>query len=304
MWPYYQRDLAEGRLDRNDAFELLGCYAVKLCEIVPVFSGRATRFHGGLFNGQVVVVGGIDREGQDATNELTYLFLELMDRLRTRQPNYHARLHRGSPPAYRARIAAALAAGAVSPALYNDEVIVPVLRGRGISEADARDYATVGCVEPVAAAKSFLSTDAALFNVPLCLELALNCGRRFGQRRRIGAPTPPAERLPLDGGADRAVPCTARIRPAAPCWWTCRPIEQANADWHPTPLTSMLIDGCVAKARDVTEGGALYNGSGVQGVGVVEVGDSLAAVESVVFRSGRASMAQIVAACRDGLPPP
>jgi pyruvate formate-lyase/glycerol dehydratase family glycyl radical enzyme len=299
LWPYYARDLAEGRIERNDAFELLGCYAVKLCEIVPVFSGRATRFHGGLFNGQVVVVGGMDRDGRDATNELTYLFLELMDRLRTRQPNYHARLHRGSLPAYRARVAAALAAGAVSPALYNDEVIVPVLRSRGVAEPDARDYATVGCVEPVAAAKSFFSTDAALFNVPLCLELALNGGRRFGQRRRIGAPTPPAEecrsteelielfRVQLEFALQHLLV-------------DLQAVEQANADWHPTPLTSMLIDGCLAKGRDVTEGGALYNGSGVQGVGVVEIGDSLAAVESVVFRSGRVSMAQVVDACRDG----
>ena len=299
LWPYYQRDLAEGRLDRNDAFELLGCYAVKLCEIVPVFSGRITRFLGGMFNGQVVVVGGTDREGQDATNELTYLFLELMDRLRTRQPNYHARLHRGSPPEYRARVAAALAAGAVSPALYNDDVIVPVLRSRGISEADARDYATVGCVEPVAAAKSFFSTDAALFNVPLCLELALNCGRRFGQRRRIGAPTPPAEGC----RSTEELIELFRVQLAFALQHLLvdlQAIERANADWHPTPLTSMLIDGCLAKARDVTEGGALYNGSGVQGVGVVEVGDSLAAVESVVFRSGQASMAQVVAACGDG----
>jgi formate C-acetyltransferase len=299
LWPYYQHDRLDGRLDRETAFELLGCYAIKLCEIVPVFSHRATRFHGGLFNGQVVVVGGTDREGRDATNELTYLFLELMDRLRTRQPNYHARIHRGSPPAYRARIAAVLGAGAVSPALYNDEVIVPLLRARGISEEDARDYATVGCVEPVAAGKSFLSTDAALFNVPLCLELALNRGRRFGHRRCIGVHTPPAEdcrsieelialfRAQLEGALTRLLA-------------DLRMIEQANARWHPTPLTSMLIDGCVASARDVTVGGALYNGSGVQGVGVVEVGDSLAAIEEVVFRAQRATMAEIVRACREG----
>lgn len=297
LWPYYQRDLAEGRLDQSAAFELLGCYAVKLCEIVPVFSHRATRFHGGLFNGQVVVVGGADRDGRDATNELTYLFLELMDQLRTRQPNYHARVHGGSPLPYRDRIAAALAAGAVSPALYNDEVIIPVLRARGIAEADARDYATVGCVEPVAAGKSFLSTDAALFNVPLCLELALNGGRRFGHPRRIGVATPPAEscqsteeliqlfRIQLEFGMHRLL-ADLQI------------VEQANARWHPTPLTSMLIDGCLEAARDATAGGALYNGSGVQGVGVVEVGDSLAAIETVVFASRRARMAELIRACR------
>ena len=299
LWPYYQRDLADGRLDRDSAFELLGCYAVKLCEIVPVFSRRTTRFHGGLFSGQVVVVGGTDREGRDATNELTFLFLEVLDRLRTRQPNYHARLHRGSPPMYRTRIAAALGAGAGAPALYNDEVIVPVLQARGMTVADARDYATVGCVEPVAAGKSFLSTDAALFNVPLCLELALNRGRRVGYRRRIGAATPPAEDCQsIDEvlelfGVQLEFAVTRLLA-------DLRMIERANARWHPTPLTSLLVDGCLAAARDVTIGGATYNGSGIQGVGIIEVGDSLAAIETVVFRAHRASMAELIAACRRG----
>ncbi|MBZ0115905.1 MAG: hypothetical protein K8H88_02840, partial [Sandaracinaceae bacterium] len=155
LWPYFARDREAGALDDEGALELLGAFAVKLCEIVPVFSQRITRFHGGLFNGQVVVVGGRDREGADATNDLTMLWLELMDGLRTRQPNYHARVHRGSPPAYRARIARALAAGAVSPAVYGDERVEQALRGRGVSERDARDYANVGCVEPVAAGRSF-----------------------------------------------------------------------------------------------------------------------------------------------------
>jgi formate C-acetyltransferase len=299
LWPYYREDLADGRLDPGAAVELLGCYAVKLCEIVPVFCDRITRFHGGLFNGQVVVVGGTDGQGEDATNDLTYLFLEVMDHLRTRQPNYHARIHPGSPPAYRARIAAALGAGSVSPALYNDAVIVPVLRSRGVAEEDARDYANVGCVEPVAAGKSFFSTDAALFNVPLCLELALNHGRRFGHRRRLGLATPPAEecrsieelielfRVQLDFALTRLLD-------------DLRMIEEANARWHPTPLTSMLLDGCLENAQDATWGGARYNGSGVQGVGVVEVGDSLAAIESVVFRHGHASIADVVRACRTG----
>ncbi|MBI2890538.1 MAG: formate acetyltransferase [Nitrospirae bacterium] len=295
--PYYQKDCAEGRLDRDGALELLGCFAVKLCEIVPAFSRRGTRFHGGMFNGQVVVVGGTDREGRDVSNDVTFLLLELMDALRTRQPNYHARVHSGSPSRYRARIASALARGAVSPAVYNDDVIVPLLQGRGIAPADARDYANVGCVEPVAAGKSFLSTDAALFNLPLCLELALNRGRRFGALRRIGAATPDPSRcgaledlvewfrLQVEWGVTRLLE-------------DLRGVERANARWHPTPLTSMLLEGCLEGATDSTAGGARYNGSGIQGVGVVEVGDSLAAIEDVVFRKRAATLGEVARACR------
>ncbi|MFA5787802.1 MAG: pyruvate formate lyase family protein, partial [Actinomycetota bacterium] len=297
--PFYQKDLASGRLTPSGAFELLGCLALKLCEIVPVYSLRGTRFNGGMFNGQVVVVGGTDQEGEDATNEVSYLFLELMDKLRTRQPNYHARLHKGSPREYRDRIAAALADGAVSPALYNDEVIVPVLRSRGISEADARDLAMVGCVEPVSAGRSFLSTDAALFNLPMCLELALNHGRRFGTRKRIGAPTSPAEEC---GSIEDLVGLFRKQVEHALFWliYDLKAVERANARLQPTPLASMLLEGCLENARDASSGGARYNGSGIQGIGVVEVGDSLAAVEAVVFRDRKASMAEIVEACRTG----
>ncbi len=298
LWPFYERDVASGALTPQGAFELLGCFAVKLCELLPIFSKRTTRFHGGLFNGQVLVVGGTDRAGDDATNGVTLLFLELMDRLRTRQPNYHARLHPGSPAPYRRRIAQALAAGAVSPALYNDQVIVPVLVSRGVTLEDARDYANVGCVEPVTAGKSFFSTDAALFNVPLCLELALNRGRRFGHWRRLGAASADASdcasmdalvelvREQIQAGVDRMLA-------------DLRAVEEANARLHPTPLTSMLIDGCLRSGRDSTAGGATYNGSGVQGVGVVEVGDALAAIEQVVFRDRQATLAEVVQACAE-----
>ncbi|MBW2529510.1 MAG: pyruvate formate lyase family protein, partial [Deltaproteobacteria bacterium] len=289
LYPHYRHDRDAGALTDEAALELLGCFAIKLCEIVPVFSRRLTAIHGGMFNGQVVVVGGTDREGRDCTNELTSLWLRLMAELRTRQPNYHARLHRGSPPHYRRAIAQALAGASASPALYNDEVIRPILEGRGIEPQDAADYATVGCVEPVAAGKSFLSTDAALVNVPSCLEQALYCGRRAGRRRRIGVATPPAARC---RSMDELVALfqTQLDHTLGLVLDDLRLIEQANARHHPTPLTSMLLDGCLEQARDASSGGARYNGSGVQCVGAVDAGDSLAAIEHVVFERGEAAL--------------
>ena len=297
LWPYYRADIESGRLSRDDAFELLGCFALKLCEIVPIFSQRVTRFHGGLFNGQVVAVGGTDENGADATNELTYLFVELMDKLRTRQPNYSARLHPGSPERLKKRIASALADGAVSPALYNDEVIVDLLRQRGFAAEDARNYANVGCVEPTPAGCSYLSTDAALVNLPLCLELALNRGKRFGSRRRLGAKTAdPTTCNCIDDLIDLYDQQVAFV--VKRLCSDLRAVELANAKHHPTPLTSMLIRGCIESGRDASRGGAIYNGSGVQGVGVVEVGNALAALDSVVFQQGSSNVARVVAACK------
>ena len=291
--PLYQRDLAAGALDHAGAMELLGLFALKLCEIVPVFSDRVTAFHGGLMSGQAVVIGGTDRAGQDATTDSTWLWLELMEQLRVRQPNLHARLHPGSPPAYRRRVAAVLSAGSVNPAIYTDAVIVPNLQRQGASIEDARDYAIVGCVEPVVSGAGFMSTDAALVNVPAALAQALGLGGRRGDTRarmQAAACTSMEQiyerfELRLQGLLDRLMP-------------SLQAIETGNARCHPTPLTSLLLEGCMASGRDASAGGARYNGSGIQCVGAADTGDALAALEQIVFREQTTSLAQVIAACQ------
>lgn len=265
LFPYYQADVAAGRTDKVRARELIGCFTVKMSEIVPVFSRRVTRYHGGIFNGQVVVVGGVDREGKDATNPLTWLFLDAMEDLQMRQPNYHARIHAQSPPEYVERVAS-IRAGA--PSLMNDEVVIPMLVGRGMDLADARDYSPVGCIEPVAAGSTFGSTDAALFNLALPLERALRLPAR---KLRCAEDVFRAFRLELDLLVNELID-------------DLQAIERANAKFHPTPLSSMLLRGCLESGIDSTAGGARYNASGVQGVGVADVADSLTALDDVVFR--------------------
>jgi len=290
LYPYYQDDLAAGRMDEDGARELIGCFTVKMSEIVPVFSQRVTRFHGGMFNGQVVVVGGTDAEGNDATNALTWLFLDAMDQLRMRQPNYHARLHSGASMPYVERIAAMLARGSGAPSLMNDDAVVPMLTARGASLADARDYSPVGCVEPVACGSTFGSTDAALVNLAVPLEWALGT-RRGGARSSSATDCRSTEDLlerlkrQLDHLVDQLME-------------DLQPIEQANAEYHPTPLTSALLQGCMETGIDASSGGARYNGSGVQGVGVADLADSLSAIEHVVFRRQLCDMRTLLRALR------
>lgn len=303
LLPYYRDDIVAGRLDPEGAREILAAFSIKMSEIVPVFSEHLTNFHGGMFNGQVVTVGGQDADGGDATNALSFLFLEILDALRMRQPNFHARLHAGSPAPFRARIGAALAAGANSPALYNDEAIVPTLTAHGYSPEHARDYTGVGCVEPVSQGRSFASTDAALVNTPVALELALNQGRRFGARRRVGPETPaPAEMTSM---ADVRAAFEAQLgfllgRLAA----DLRAVEGANRRHHPTPLTSMLLDGCLESGRCSTAGGARYNFSGIQCVGPADAGDALYAIERAVFADRRIGLPGLVAALQADLVDP
>lgn len=298
LYPYYRKDVEEGRLTRERAVELLLHFSAKATEHVLLLSEAISQYHGGYLVVQAAIVGGTDLEGNDAVNPLTYVMLEVMDRHRMRDPNYQARVHKGSPPEYLERVLDVARRGSGSPAVFNDEAVVPALVAHGFPVSDARGYGIVGCVEPSIPGRSFLSTDAGLFNIPICLELAFNRGRRWKSRRRIGAVTPDplsfrgmddvldAFRTQLDHRVDLMID-------------DFHMVEKANIDYNPTPLSSMLVEGCLESGRDLTEGGATYNSSGIQGVGVADVADSLAALDRLVFSRKKLTMAQVLSALRE-----
>jgi formate C-acetyltransferase len=297
LYPYYQKDLDEGRITRERALELLLQFSAKATEHVLLLSEVISRYHGGYLVVQAAIVGGTDPQGNDAVNPLTYLMLDVMEKHRMRDPNYQARVHKDSPAEYLRRALDVARRGGGTPALFNDEAVVPALVAHGFPLEDARNYGIVGCVEPSIGGRSFLSTDAGLFNLPICLELALNMGRRWKRRSRVGAGTPDpltfrsiddvidAFSAQLDYQVDRMID-------------DFHMVEKGNMDYNPTPLSSLLVEGCVESGRDLTEGGAVYNSSGIQGVGVADVADSLAALDTLVFREKKLAMREVIEAIR------
>ena len=295
LYPYYARDLESGSLSPEKARDILLSFSAKATEHVFMISERASMYHGGFLVVQAAVVGGMNEKGQDAVNELTYVFLDVMEESGLRDPNYQARLHPASPPEYLRRAVDVTRKGGGVPALFNDQAVVPALTALGYPLDEARNYGIVGCVEPSLPGKSFLSTDAALFNLPVCLELAINAGRRIGSRKRVGAPTPEPGRLrsmeeildafktQIDFMVDRLVE-------------DIKIIEKGNRDFHPTPFSSMLVEGCLETGQDLTAGGARYNSSGIQGVGVADAADSLAALDRVVFQRRLYTLDQVIKA--------
>ncbi len=297
LYPYYRDDLENGRITPEKARELLLCFSAKAAEHVFLLSESVSQYHGGYLVVQAGIIGGMDRDGRDSTNELTYIMLDVMEESGLRDPNYQARVHRGSPDRYLDRAVEVAKKGNGVPALFNDEASISSLVANGYPEEEARDYAVVGCVELALPGKSFLSTDAALVNLPVCLEMALNRGRRFGNPRREGAATGhPAKFRSID---DVIEAFKAQVNYLAGRQVTdIQVLEKGNRDYHPTAFSSMLVDGCIESGRDVTAGGALYNSSGVQGVGVADVADSLAALDELVFRKGKYSMGRVLKALR------
>ncbi|HVN72513.1 MAG TPA: pyruvate formate lyase family protein [Desulfomonilia bacterium] len=293
LYPYYKHDIEAGRLNRDQALELLLCFSAKTTEHMFLLSSRTSEYHGGYLVAQAATVGGMDRNGNDAVNDLTYLFLDVMEISGLRDPNYMARIHAASPEGYVRRALDVARKGNGVPGLFNDEVTVASLASHGYPLKEARNYGVVGCVEPTIPGKSFCSTDAALFNIPVCLILALNRGMRPKSRVRVGALTPdPSAFTSMDHIIDAFKAQLGFM--VARLIRDIQVIEKANRDFHPTPFSSMLVQGCLESGKDVTAGGALYNSSGIQGVGVADAADSLAAIDELVFRKKSYTLAQIV----------
>jgi len=303
LYPYYQRDLEARRITPARAKELLAAFCIKLCETIPVYSQVITNLLGGMPSYQVVTMGGTDKEGNDVTNELSSMLLGIAAELRMRQPNFHARIHKGSPPEFVQSIYAVLADGSNSPSLFNDDVIVPAMTAVGYDIPDARDYTAIGCVEPTAPGKTLGSTDAAILNVPLAMELALNQGRRFGSRLRSGVKTDPVEQMSnMDVVATAFVTQLEYLVERMVC--DLKTIERAHASYHPLPLTSTFIDGCIAAGTCATRGGARYTFSGLQGVGLTTAGDSLCAIERLVFEERKISLSRLREILVERIPDP
>lgn len=301
LYPYYQKDIFEGRLTREQAKEILAMFCIKLSETVPVFSDTLTKTVGGLPSYQVITIGGVDEKGQDATNELSYILLELTDELRMRQPNFHVRVHDSAPKSFHDELIRINTESGSAPAMYNDDVVINTMMSAGYTLADARNYVAIGCVEPTSQGKTLGSTDAAIINLPLALEMALNQGRRFNSLLRTGAKTPAISKM--TSMVDVVAAYEKQVQhQMGKLISDLKAIERANTQYHPTPMASMLIEGCLNKGTCSTAGGASYNFSGIQGVGISTIGDSLYALEKAVFIDKIISIEDLVGQLKKNIP--
>ena len=298
LYPYYKHDLKKGVLTKDRAIELLGCLFVKLSEFVPLFSDYLAPFFTGFPANPAITFGGLTPDGEDATNELTHAILDTREVLKTRHPNLHARIHQGSPEAYLQRAVEVIKSGGGMPAFFNDEVIVPALVNKGISEEDARDYVVIGCVEISVPRKTFGSTDAALMSLPICLDMALRDGYCPVMLKKIGVET--GDPLSFRDMDDVVEAFRRQVS-----WVVDQMVIGLNAlslaheELYPSPLLSALTEGCLDKGKDVTAGGAVYNFTGVQGVGTADVANSLAAIDRLVFAEKQVTMEQLLKALED-----
>ncbi len=282
MYPYFKKDLDKGAITPEFAQELIDCLWVKLNDLSKVRDEASAKGFAGYSMFQNLIAGGQDSEGIDATNDISFMCLQASLHTLLPAPSLSVRVWNGSPQEFLLKAAEVTRTGIGLPAYYNDEVIVPALLSRGLTMADARDYCIIGCVEPQKAAKTDGWHDAAFFNMCRPLELVFTNGMDNGVQ--VGLKTGDVASMTsfeefveaykkqmqyfigLMVNADNA-------------------IDFAHAERCPLPYQSAMVDNCIARAKSVQEGGAVYNFTGPQGFGIANVADSMYAIRELCFNS-------------------
>lgn len=279
LLPYYEADRDAGRLSEEEAIELLLDLWLKLYRDYDV---------------QQAVLGGKLSDGSDATNDLTYLCLEATRRFELVRC-LSVRVHRETPRALLDAATTLLERGGGVPFFFNDDAILPALTDKGISLEHARDYAVIGCVELTIPGKTNPHAVSHNVNLAKCFELALHNGWDPRTGKQIGPATGELESLT---STDAIFAAYARqVEHLAECGvFASNAGEMQQAHSFPLPYQSLLTEACLARGRDITEGGALYNYHSCSAAGIPNIADSLAALQRVVFDEGKATLAEVRAA--------
>ncbi len=285
LLPYLKADLDAGRLTLPQAQQLLEYLWLKFNEIVLLRSSSSARYFAGFPIGFNIVLGGQLPDGSDATNMLSYMCLRAQADLGLTQPNLSIRLHQASPDDFLRAASFVIGRGSGMPQVFNDEVIIPAQINRGLDPADARNYAVVGCVELSTPGKALGWSDASMFNLTRLLELTLFGGKDPQTGQQIGLETPPLTEMDafadLEAAYDQQLAFFVGLMVKG-----CNLVDSVHAEVLPSPMLSLVVADCIDRGLDVTAGGARYNFSGVQGVQIANVADSLVAVRQAVFVEG------------------
>ncbi|MFW9845621.1 MAG: pyruvate formate lyase family protein, partial [Candidatus Thorarchaeota archaeon] len=289
IYPYYRKDIESGKIDRERALELLEILWIKFASLIKLRNEYYSVAFAGFPMFQNLTIGGQDSEGNDACNELTELILEATGNTRVTQPTVSFRWHKGTPEKFKLMVVDVISKGLGMPGLFNDEVIIPMMKQKGTDSAEAYDYSILGCVEPIIEGKSDPRQNIGYVNLPKILEITLNNGRdpRTGTQVgfRSGDPRKFESFHDLWTAYEKQIDYAIELLTRAD-----RVAAEVLAQKTPTPFISALLQGCLANGKTMQEGGAKYNSGGIMGVGVAIVADSLSMLRKYVFETKEISM--------------
>ena len=297
LLPYFEESVREG-MSLERALELTDCLWLKFNQVVYLRNEKGARYFAGFPIGFNLAVGGQLKDGSDASNILSFLFLRAQLDIHLPQPNLSVRLYENSPQDLLRTVTKVIAKGGGMPQIFNDKSIIPALERQGVSHKDAMDYAIVGCVELTTQGNNLGWSDAAMFNMVKSLELALNNGVCMLTGEQMGPETgyltdfetyeefEAAFKKQVDYFIGKMMPVTFIV-------------DRLHGEVLPSAFLSSVVDDWMEKGVDVTAGGAKYNFSGIQLIQVANIADSLAALKTLVFEEKRVDRQRLLTALKD-----
>lgn len=295
LYPFYKNDLEKGRLNEERARELLQAFWIKFNnQPAPPKVGVTARESSTYTDFCLINLGGVTEQGEDAVNELTFLILDVIEEMRLLQPSSMIQVSRKNPDRYVKRALEIIKTGFGQPSVFNAEAIIQEMLRQGKSIEDARNGGSSGCVETGAFGKeSYILTG--YFNLPKILEIVLNngidplTGRETGIR--TGDPQGFSDYRTLLEAFRKQLKHFADIKIKGN-----RVIERLWAEYLPAPFLSLLIDDCIERGIDYNNGGARYNTSYIQGVGMGTLIDSLSSIRHHIYLENNFTMKELVEA--------
>ncbi|MFX1364150.1 MAG: pyruvate formate lyase family protein [Promethearchaeota archaeon] len=292
--PYYERDLKEGRISKEEALGILQLLWVKLNELGLVYSPTVSSVYGGVASLQAVTIGGTDDMGKDVTNDLTYLTMEAAKSLKIIEPSIALRIHEGTPDEVYSKAINVIKTGIGYPSLFNDEALIPLFEHWGVPSHDAKQYAVSGCVYIEIPGKNIVRRSVGYFVLPKCLWWALHQGVNPKTGEQHGARTPDPATFKswedvLDAYAEQVKFFTEKIEHLE------RINNQLLAEYCPRPFYSSLLDGCIEQGKDCRKW--VYNSMihhFAQVIGGTNVADAITAIRKVVFEDKKVTLPELI----------
>ena len=295
LLPFYEAGLKDGTLTKERARELLQLFWIKFNnQPAPPKVGVTAEESGTYTDFATINTGGLKPDGTDGVNEVTYLVLDVIKEMRLLQPSSNLQLSKKNPDRFLKKAAEIIQTGFGQPSIFNADVVVQEMVRAGKNIVDARNGGTSGCVETGAFGKENYNLTG-YFNIPKVLEVTLHNGTDPRTGKSIGLKT--GDPRDFESFEELMDAFTKQINHFIDIKVRGNNvIEQLYAQYLPVPFLSLLIDDCIATGTDYHSGGARYNTSYIQGVGVGSITDSLSALKYHVFEKETFSMDELLSA--------
>lgn len=297
MWPYYKKDVIdEKNITQDEALEMLECFYLKACEVFEVRDKWYATSFAGYPMWEILIVGGQTPDGKDATNELSYLCLEAANQLKTTQPVMAVRVWDGTPEELIRKGCEMIQDGQANPGFFNDNAAMQMTLGKGCTIEEARDWTIVGCIQPGPGGGSTDgSPDAGYVNMGKMLEFVLHNGVDPRTGKLMGLQTgDPRDFKDIEEFKDALKKQILHHYKLVATGY--KVMQSMHMTRYPVIFAGMVTKGCVESGKSVQHGGAKYTTAGMYITGAANLADSIAAIDTCVYKDKDITMDELIAA--------